>query len=346
MMGGVSTNARGETTIPGLFAAGEAACVSIHGANRLGGNSLLETLVFGKEAGLAAAAYVATAATPVLGESDLERETAHVRAMRGSERRGGPAGAPDPRCSRRWTTWSASTGTPRSSPGAAGDPAAQGAVPVGPDRGPVQGLQPQPHRRPGDRPHARAGRGDHRRGDRPDREPRRPHPRRLPEAGRCELDEAHPRDAGPGRPERSPMHRSPTPGGSRRSGSTDGIGRARASPADSTSTGPTRRTDAAPRYQRFELDLTPHTPVLTALLKIREHGPLADPAILLPERHLRFLRHGGQLEERLACQTPIGPEIAAHGRIVIDPMRNLPVLRDLVVEMSPFWGHYGSCSPT
>ncbi|MFZ0830689.1 MAG: FAD-dependent oxidoreductase, partial [Thermoplasmata archaeon] len=51
MMGGIGTNIRGETNVPGLFAAGEAACVSIHGANRLGGNSLLETLVFGKQAG-------------------------------------------------------------------------------------------------------------------------------------------------------------------------------------------------------------------------------------------------------------------------------------------------------
>jgi succinate dehydrogenase / fumarate reductase, flavoprotein subunit len=81
MMGGISTNAHGETPIPGLYSAGEAACVSIHGANRLGGNSLLETLVFGKQAGLAAAAHVARAPTPVLRETDLDQETAHVRAM-------------------------------------------------------------------------------------------------------------------------------------------------------------------------------------------------------------------------------------------------------------------------
>jgi succinate dehydrogenase / fumarate reductase flavoprotein subunit len=81
MMGGISTNIRGATTIPGLFSAGEAACVSIHGANRLGGNSLLETLVFGKQAGLAAAEYCATAARPAVQASDLEGETAHIRAM-------------------------------------------------------------------------------------------------------------------------------------------------------------------------------------------------------------------------------------------------------------------------
>ncbi len=50
-MGGINVNIDGETNIEGLLAAGECACVSVHGANRLGGNSLLETLVFGKKAG-------------------------------------------------------------------------------------------------------------------------------------------------------------------------------------------------------------------------------------------------------------------------------------------------------
>ena len=54
-MGGVKANAWGETDLPGLFAAGECACVSVHGANRLGGNSLLETIVFGRRAGTRAA---------------------------------------------------------------------------------------------------------------------------------------------------------------------------------------------------------------------------------------------------------------------------------------------------
>jgi len=50
-MGGIATNRDAETSLSGLFAAGECACVSVHGANRLGGNSLLETLVFGARAG-------------------------------------------------------------------------------------------------------------------------------------------------------------------------------------------------------------------------------------------------------------------------------------------------------
>jgi succinate dehydrogenase / fumarate reductase flavoprotein subunit len=65
-MGGIPTNVDGETQLPGLFAAGECACVSVHGANRLGGNSLLETLVFGERAGKKAAEQV-----------DKEREIPH-----------------------------------------------------------------------------------------------------------------------------------------------------------------------------------------------------------------------------------------------------------------------------
>jgi len=57
MMGGVHTNIQGATPLPGLYAAGEAACVSINGANRLGSNSLTELLVFGARAGKAAAAF-------------------------------------------------------------------------------------------------------------------------------------------------------------------------------------------------------------------------------------------------------------------------------------------------
>src|SRR5204863_1424392 len=51
MMGGVKTDVWGRTTIPGLYAAGEVACVSVHGGNRLGANSLLDTLIFGRRAG-------------------------------------------------------------------------------------------------------------------------------------------------------------------------------------------------------------------------------------------------------------------------------------------------------
>ena len=58
MMGGISTNTRAATQLPGLFAAGECACVSLNGANRLGSNSLVELLVFGKSAALSAIAHM------------------------------------------------------------------------------------------------------------------------------------------------------------------------------------------------------------------------------------------------------------------------------------------------
>ena len=59
MMGGIHTDIHGATPLKGLYAAGEAACVSINGANRLGSNSLTEILVFGARAGIAAAAFAA-----------------------------------------------------------------------------------------------------------------------------------------------------------------------------------------------------------------------------------------------------------------------------------------------
>ena len=72
-MGGIPTNKYGETildetnaTVPGLYAAGECACVSVHGANRLGTNSLLDLVVFGKHAGLRAAEFAKTASFQTL----------------------------------------------------------------------------------------------------------------------------------------------------------------------------------------------------------------------------------------------------------------------------------------
>src|SRR5213594_4346313 len=64
MMGGISTDINAKTTLEGLYAAGETACVSLNGANRLGSNSLTELLVFGTRAGRAAAAYATRASAP------------------------------------------------------------------------------------------------------------------------------------------------------------------------------------------------------------------------------------------------------------------------------------------
>ncbi|MFL5927566.1 MAG: FAD-binding protein, partial [Gaiellaceae bacterium] len=76
-MGGVSTGNDGETELTGLYAAGEVACVSVHGANRLGGNSLMETITFGRRSGRAAAEWALSHTTidvPRGVETDAERE--------------------------------------------------------------------------------------------------------------------------------------------------------------------------------------------------------------------------------------------------------------------------------
>jgi succinate dehydrogenase / fumarate reductase flavoprotein subunit len=66
IMGGVKTDVDGRTPIDGLYAAGEVACVSVHGGNRLGANSLLDTLIFGRRAGEHAAARAAAIPSPRL----------------------------------------------------------------------------------------------------------------------------------------------------------------------------------------------------------------------------------------------------------------------------------------
>ncbi len=72
-MGGVRTDLWGLTTLPGLLAAGETANVSVHGANRLGGNSLLETVVFGRRAGKKAAESARNAPWPALSRETVSR---------------------------------------------------------------------------------------------------------------------------------------------------------------------------------------------------------------------------------------------------------------------------------
>jgi succinate dehydrogenase flavoprotein subunit len=77
MMGGVSTDIQGATPLAGLYAAGEVACVSINGANRLGSNSLSECLVFGARAGRAAAEFALGQVAPngsVLAQASDERK--------------------------------------------------------------------------------------------------------------------------------------------------------------------------------------------------------------------------------------------------------------------------------
>src|SRR5438105_5035256 len=76
-MGGVDTDVWGQTLLTGLYAAGECACVSVHGANRLGGNALMETITYGKRSGAHAADWAlshTTVEVPSSVETDAERE--------------------------------------------------------------------------------------------------------------------------------------------------------------------------------------------------------------------------------------------------------------------------------
>jgi succinate dehydrogenase flavoprotein subunit len=88
-MGGVDTDAWGLTSVEGLYAAGECACVSVHGANRLGGNALMETITYGKRVGAHAADWALSHTTveiPWSTEADAERELDELLSRTEGER--------------------------------------------------------------------------------------------------------------------------------------------------------------------------------------------------------------------------------------------------------------------
>ena len=80
-MGGIDVNTECKTEIEGLYAAGECACVSVHGANRLGGNSLLEIVVFGKIAGKSAGDYASSVSYPNFEESAVKDEEKRIERL-------------------------------------------------------------------------------------------------------------------------------------------------------------------------------------------------------------------------------------------------------------------------
>jgi len=80
-MGGIKTDVNGATFVPGLYAAGECACVSVHGANRLGGNSLLETITFGRRSGAAAADFAREAKDAPISEAVLDSEVRRIKEI-------------------------------------------------------------------------------------------------------------------------------------------------------------------------------------------------------------------------------------------------------------------------
>ena len=194
IMGGVKTDVWGETSIPGLYAAGEVACVSVHGGNRLGANSLLDTLIFGRRSGEHAAERAAghgdaarrraprcaaeqQMIDEILGRASGGRRDLRdqgrarhddEREVRGVPRRGGPhRGARD------------RSGASRRRPTTAYD------------RRPRHGLQPGRAGRDRARLHARLRRVHRRRRARAQGVARRPVPARLPRAQRRRVAQAH-----------------------------------------------------------------------------------------------------------------------------------------------------------
>ncbi|MDA0596917.1 MAG: FAD-dependent oxidoreductase [Chloroflexi bacterium] len=81
IMGGIKTDVNGATNVPGLYAAGECANVSVHGANRLGANSLLDTVVFGRRSGVHAVEYIKGVGAHSKTEGDLASEKARLQAL-------------------------------------------------------------------------------------------------------------------------------------------------------------------------------------------------------------------------------------------------------------------------
>jgi succinate dehydrogenase / fumarate reductase, flavoprotein subunit len=87
-MGGVKTDVNGHTNVPGLYAAGEVACVSVHGGNRLGANSLLDTLIFGRRAGQHAAEVARGVSQPDVPWSVVQDEERRIQEIVGRPKEG------------------------------------------------------------------------------------------------------------------------------------------------------------------------------------------------------------------------------------------------------------------
>jgi succinate dehydrogenase / fumarate reductase flavoprotein subunit len=88
IMGGVKTDTDGQTDIAGLYAAGEVACVSVHGGNRLGANSLLDTLIFGKRSGAHAAEVGKSMAMPDTPHARIDLEQGWIDSIIGRDKDG------------------------------------------------------------------------------------------------------------------------------------------------------------------------------------------------------------------------------------------------------------------
>ena len=363
-MGGIPTNVKAEvlrdndTVVPGLYAAGECACVSVHGSNRLGTNSLLDINVFGKRAGNNAVEYAETVdftplpadptslrAQPGREPARLERHRAHRGAAQGAAGRDGPErpGVPHRRV--------AGEGDPD-------DPRTPRALPERGDPGQGPPLQHRPARGDRARVPARPRRGRRLLGAQPRGEPRRTHARRLPEARRREVPPAH--DGVPhGRPDvgrRRRPHHARLEARRHHELPADGeevlmAGTAVAETAVKTFTVTLiiRRfdpeKDAEPYWKDFDVELYPTDRVLDALHKIKweqdgsltfrrscAHGICGSDAMRINGRN------------RLACKTLI-KDLDITQPIYVEAIKGLPLEKDLIVDMEPFFESYRQIQP-
>ena len=400
VMGGIPTNVHGEVlrdnenVLPGLYAAGECACVSVHGSNRLGTNSLLDINVFGRRAGIAAAEYASQPrARRTAGPDD-----SHGRAATG--RHCSPNTAPNgsrrsaPRCRHTMDANASVYRTEDTLKQALHDVQAlkeryahisvhdKGkrfntdlleAVELGFLLELAEILVP-----------ARTG---------PQGVARRPRPRGLPAPRRRELHAPHhgvQAGRGPvGRTSGWTTSRWCRPGTSRWSGSTDGVDRfrfaifvhvSRVSPVDGTHpmTATAEPRPAAARRpaagagrrdhrHRQDPPVQPGDQRRAGVAVLRgpraAHRPGAEPAALhqvVPRRHaelppvlrarrVRLGRHADQRREPAGLQGVGEDLLAAQGQrpttITIEPIKGLPVLKDLIVDMEPFFEAYRAVKP-
>ncbi len=340
-MGGIKTDVDGRTDIPGLYAAGEAACVSVHGGNRLGANSLLDTLIFGRRSGVDAAARAKRIEGSQPSKQVLEDEQAMIDATSSREKGSGRRVSEIKlELGRRWTS----------------------NVAVFRDEAGIQEALETVRRLKeeaktayiddhgtvfnqdvlgGDRArvHARQRRVHLRRRARAQGEPRRPVPHRLPGAQRRGVAQAH----------RPPAER-------RRAG--DLILRGDDHPVGTRGedvlmaeyTLKVRRyqpeSGDAPYWEEFKVELDPSLSVLDGILqaKDRDDGSLSVRcscrAAICGSCGMKINGQSG-----LGCKTQIGEAHDAANRrnggdnpIVVEPMGNMPVVKDLITDMeSTHW---------
>ena len=308
IMGGVKTDIDGRTPIEGLYAAGEVACVSVHGGNRLGANSLLDTLIFGRRAGEHAAARFGEhgnarhrherAAGRRHGADRLDhRPAARRQAGVGDQGRAGRADEPSRRRVPRRSRTAGRAGDDRA-------PARGGRACL--DRRSGHRLQPGRARRDRARLHGRLRRGDRDRGDRAQGVPGRAVPHRLPRAQRRAVAQAHRHHAAARVARGRATRRSRSRSGSPRRGSTDGRGQRQAPRAVPAADAPLR-----PRVRRGALLGRAHDRARAAPL-----GARGDPAgtrplrrldrhpLLVPPGDLRLLRRARQRRARAGLPHP------------------------------------------